>query len=112
MRSPLDSQPSCSAYSADTETGSESSSACGSSSSVSLLDCLCAPAPSALARKRKVGVNSAPPIGKKRSSGQALKAPPMCRKESLHPSKHLNFLGNNLLYQGKALLQSVQRDCA
>ena len=71
--SPLDSQPSCSGYSGSDE--SSTSSACGSSSSVSLLDRLRAPAPSALARKRKVGVNSAPPVGKKRSSGQALKAP-------------------------------------
>ena len=49
VRSPFDSQPSCSAHSADTETGSESSSACGSSSSVNLLDRLRAQAPSALA---------------------------------------------------------------
>ena len=71
IRSLLDSQPSCSAYSADTETGFESSSACGSSSSVSLLDHLRAPAPSALVQKRKIGINSTPPIGKKRSSGGA-----------------------------------------
>ena len=112
MRIPLDSQRLCSAYSADTGTGSESSSACGSSSSVSLLDRLRAQAPSALARKHKVGVNSAPPIGKKRSSGQALKTP-MCRKESLRPSEHLNFLGNNLLYQVESSsAKHAKRFCA
>ena len=70
---PLDSQPSCSsAYSADAES-LETASDCSCASS-SLLDRLRAPAPSALARKRKVGVNAAPPTGKKRSSGLALKA--------------------------------------
>ena len=65
-------------YSADTESESNSSSTCCSSSSstktVSLLDRLRAPTPSTLARKRKIGVNSAPPKGKKRASGQVLKA--------------------------------------
>ena len=77
----LNSQPSCS-YSADaeSETGSDHSSSNSSTvslakPSVSLLDRLRAPPCSALARKRKVGVNVSPPIGKKRSSGQALKAP-------------------------------------
>ena len=69
----LVSQSSCS-YSADAENGSDCSST-SSVTTVSLLDRLCAPAPSALARKRRVGVNAAPPIGKKRSSGQALRAP-------------------------------------
>ena len=61
-------------YSADTESESNSSSTCCSSSSstktVSLLDHLRAPTPSTLVRKRKIGVNSAPPQGKKWSSGQ------------------------------------------
>ena len=65
-------------YSADTESESNNSSTCCSSSSstktVSLLDRLRTPAPSTLARKRKIGVNSAPPKGKKRALGQALKA--------------------------------------
>ena len=64
-------------YSADTESESNSSSTCSSSSSstktVSLLDLLRAPTPSTLARKRKIGVNSAPPQGKKRASGQGEK---------------------------------------
>ena len=37
---------------------------------LSLLNRLCAPTPSTLARKRKIGVNSAPLQGKKRASGQ------------------------------------------
>ena len=61
-------------YSTDTESESNSSSTCCSSSSstktVSLLDHLRAPTPSTLARKRKIGVNSAPPQGKKRVSEQ------------------------------------------
>ena len=65
-------------YSADTESESNSSSTCCSSSSstktVSLLDCLRAPTPSTLSRKRKIGVNSVPPQGKKRPLGQVLKA--------------------------------------
>ena len=65
-------------FSADTESESNSSSTCGSSSlstkTVSLLDRLRAPTPSTLARKRKIGVNSAPPKGKKRASGLVLKA--------------------------------------
>ena len=56
---------SSSAYSADGEGSS--------SSSLSILDRLRAPPVSLLARKRKVCVNP-PPVGKKRSSGQALKA--------------------------------------
>ena len=61
-------------YIVDTESESNSSSTCCSSSSstkiVSLLDRLRAPTPSTLARKRNIGVNSAPPQGKKRASGQ------------------------------------------
>ena len=61
-------------YSADTESESNSSSTCCSSSSstktVSLLDRLRAPISSTLARKQKIGVNSVPPQGKKRASGQ------------------------------------------
>ena len=61
-------------YSADTESESNSSSTCCSSSSstktVSLLDRLRAPTPSTLVRKWKIDVNSAPPQGKKRASGQ------------------------------------------
>ena len=65
-------------YSADTESENNSSSTCCSSSlsteTVSLLDHLRAPSPSTIARKRKIGVNSAPPQGKKRAlGGQALK---------------------------------------
>ena len=62
-------------YSDDTESESNSSSTCCSSSSstktVSLLDRLRAPTPSTLARKRKIGVNSAPPKGKKRATAGA-----------------------------------------
>ena len=65
-------------YTADTESESNSSSTCCSSSSstktVSLLDYLHAPTPLTLVRKRKIGVNSGPPLGKERASGQALKA--------------------------------------
>ena len=61
-------------YSANTESESNSSNTCYSSSSstktVSLFDRLRAPTPSTLARKCKIGVNSAPPQGKKRVSGQ------------------------------------------
>ena len=59
------------------ESESNSSTCCSSSSSMesTMLDHLRASAPSTLARKRKIGVNSAPPKGKKRASGQALKAP-------------------------------------
>ena len=61
-------------YSANTEFDSNSSSTCCSSSlsttTVRLLDRLHAPTPSTLARKQKIGVNSAPPQGKKRASGQ------------------------------------------
>lgn len=66
-----------SAYSADTEdtTDRESSNASTSSSSpLTILDRLRAPPVSSLARKRKVCTNPAPPTGKKRSSGQAIKA--------------------------------------
>ena len=63
-----------SSYSADTESESNSSSTCCSSSSstktVSLLDHLRGPTLSTLVRKWKIGVNSVPPQGKKRASGQ------------------------------------------
>ena len=61
-----------------TESESNSSSTvstCCSSSSSTMLDHLRTPTPSTLARKRKIGVNSALPKGKKRASGQALKVP-------------------------------------
>ena len=76
-------------YSADTESESNSSSTCCSSSSstktVSLLDHLRAPTPSTLARKRKIGVNSAPPQGKKRASGQ---------EENIYYKKNRDHFGN------------------
>ena len=61
-------------YSADTESESNSSSTCCSSSSstktVSLLDRLRVPTPSTLVGKWKIGVNSAPPQGKKQALRQ------------------------------------------
>ena len=57
-------------YSANTESEINSSSSSSSTKTVSLLDRLRAPTPSTLARKRKIGVNSTPPQGTKRASGQ------------------------------------------
>ena len=61
-------------YSAGAESESNSSSTCCNSTSstktVSLHDRLRAPTPLTLARKRKIGVNSAPNQWKKRASGQ------------------------------------------
>ena len=73
-------------YSADTESESNSSSTCCSSSlstkTVSLLDHLRVPTPSTLVRKQKISVNSAPPQGKKRASGQEEKIYYKNNKES------------------------------
>ena len=58
-------------YTADTESESNSSSTCCSSSlstkTVCRLDRLRVPTPSTLVRKRKIDVNSGPPLGKKRA---------------------------------------------
>lgn len=96
-------------YNADTESESNSSSTCCSSSSstktVSLVDRLRAPTPSTLARKRKIGVNSAPPKGKKRASRQALRAAYVPHR----PSELLNFLANNWLYQRESSFAELAR---
>ena len=76
-------------YSAETESESNSSSTCCSSSSstktVSLLDHLRVPTPSTLVRKRKIGVNSAPPQGKKWASGQ---------EENIYDKNNRDHFGN------------------
>ena len=49
-------------YSADTKSETNTSSSSSSTKTVSLLDRLRAPTPSTLVRKRKISVNSAPPL--------------------------------------------------
>ena len=58
---PLPPQLSCSA---DTKSETNTSSSSSSTKTVSLLDRLRAPTPSTLVRKRKISVNSAPPLGR------------------------------------------------
>ena len=69
-------RPQTSEYSADNEVSGSCSTSTSTNTSrpSSIFDCLRAPPASSLARKRKIGVNPPPPKGKKRSSGQALKA--------------------------------------
>jgi len=84
------------------ESESNSSTCCSSSSSTesTMLDRLRVPTPSTLARKRKIVVNSVPPKGKKRASGQVFKAPPKGITPSQRASK---FPGEQLVVSAGTL---------
>ena len=76
---------------------------------MSLLDRLRALAPSALARKCKVGINLAPPIGKKRPSGQALKAPNV-PKGNTSSQRASEFSGEQLAVSGGKLICKARKE--
>jgi len=93
------------------ESESNSRTCCSSSSSTesTMLDHLRVPTPSTLARKRKIGVNSAPPKGKKQASGQALKAPYM--PKGITPSHRASeFPGEQLVVSaGKLFCRACKK---
>ena len=84
-----------------------SSSSCSSDSGTSLLDRLRAPALSELSRKRKIHANSAPPVGKKRSTSQVRKFDPQTVKPSQRVSE---FPGEHLCVSTERLFCKACRE--
>ena len=95
----------------ESNSSSTISTCCSSPSSTesAMLDHLRTPTPSTLARKWKIGVNSAPPKGKKRASGQALKAPYV--PKGITPSQQASeFPGEQLIVSvGKLFCRACKK---
>ena len=104
-------RPQTSEYSADNEVHVSGSCSTSTSTSTSrpssIFDRLRVPPALSLARKRKIGVNPPPPKGKKRSSGQALKAAYV--PKGITPSQRVSeFPGEQLVVSaGKLFCRAI-----